>query len=496
MIYSIVVAYDVNTRLIGYHGKLPWKHVREDMRRFASLTKGTNKDKKNIVVMGRETWESLPSSERPLPGRLNVVLSKTEGTADGIRKSDESRIQTRVKGGDEKEADFWFDSFVSLELWHEKNKESYGETFVVGGAQLYDYCLNKKRFTCKSIYITELFGFDTGLLGTQDREAEDERNTRIKGASYFATDIDFEKDPCFYLTELSEIQSCSNYEGLSYRFRKYRVQYPEMQYLELLGTCIFNDLKENRTGIPAYSKNGAHLTFDFDWGFPLLTTKKVFWKGVVEELLWFLRGSTDVTELQEKGVHIWDGNSSREYLDSVGLTDLQEWSIGKGYGYQWRNFGGTDQIKEIERQLREEPNSRRILLTAWNPPELKEMSLQPCHVIYQFYLHKKRLWCHMFLRSSDVFLGLPFNIASTALLTAMLAVVTGLEAGGIQISITDAHVYKTHLEAARKQLLRRPGVSPWITFKKVPESILDFTAEDFEVVGYAPMESIEAEMVV
>jgi len=208
------------------------------------------------------------------------------------------------------------------------------------------------------------------------------------------------------------------------------------------------------------------VTFDnINNFFPLLTTKKVFFRGVVEELLWFLRGSTNAKELQEKGIHIWDSNSSREYLDSVGLVNNELGDLGPIYGRQWRSFNGIDQIKYIIDELKKDNNSRRAVLSAWNPSQLNEMALPPCHMVYNFYKNSKGLSCLMTMRSSDLFLGLPFNIASTALLTMLIAKILNIKAVNIAITSCDSHIYEEHIDAVKIQLERSPNIFPNIIIK-------------------------------
>jgi len=242
--------------------------------------------------------------------------------------------------------------------------------------------------------------------------------------------------------------------------------------------------------------------------FPLLTTKKVFFRGVVEELLFFLRGDHDNRKLQAHGVHIWDDNTTREYLDRTGKCHLEEHDLGLAYGVQWRSAGsklgsidtkyrdGIDQLKNVIHLIRTEPTSRRIIMSAWNVESLKDMALPPCHVLYQFDVHQGRLNCVMYQRSADVFLGLPFNIASTALLVNILANVTGLTPGEMAIFIGNAHIYKEHVDAAREQLARDPYPFPILQILKRIDDIEGLTFEDFSLIGYQSHPSIKAKIVV
>lgn len=242
----------------------------------------------------------------------------------------------------------------------------------------------------------------------------------------------------------------------------------ERGYLELLKTIIENGEDKDTRNAKTTSVFGEMLTFDLRDGFPLLTTKRVFWRGVVEELLWFLKGNTDANVLKEKGVNIWNDNSTRDFLDKRGLSYV-EGECGPIYGFQWRAFNGefpskehgVDQLKHVLQELRTNPSSRRAIISGWNPVQLDMMCLPPCHVLYNFNLSPKYgLACHMYQRSCDTCAGLPFNIASTALLTHIIAAVLEVPVHKIVISIGDAHIYHEHLDGAKEQVQRDPYAFP------------------------------------
>ena len=289
----------------------------------------------------------------------------------------------------------------------------------------------------------------------------------------------------------------------------------ENGYLELMKDILENgEERHGRNGVTK-SMFGGRLEFNMRNGFPLLTTKRVFWRGVVEELLWFLRGSTDANELKNKGVHIWDGNTSREFLDSVGLHDVPEGDIGQGYGFQWRCFGGeypsradgVDQLRYLIKELTENPHGRRAVLSAWNPKQLHRMALPPCHMTYQFYIGKDGLSCQMMMRSCDVGAGLPFNIASTALFCSIMAHVMHVPAYRITIITGDTHLYGEHLSSATEQITRKPFAFPSMKIVKEPPSrdasmdekiawIESLTFTDFELNGYTCHPPLKYTMVV
>lgn len=242
---------------------------------------------------------------------------------------------------------------------------------------------------------------------------------------------------------------------------------------------------------------------------PVLTTKKVFWRGVVEELLWFIRGDTNANHLSQKGVKIWDANGSREYLDSIGLKERQVGDLGPIYGWQWRHFGakyvdmntdytgqGIDQLKECIEKITKNPTDRRIVLTAWNPSDLKLMALPPCHMFCQFYVANGELSCLMYQRSCDLGLGVPFNIASYGLFTHMMAHVCGLKAAEFIHVLGDTHVYLNHIAALKEQLTRTPRPFPKLKINPDVKDIDSFKADDLELVGYNPHPPIKMDMAV
>lgn len=262
------------------------------------------------------------------------------------------------------------------------------------------------------------------------------------------------------------------------------------QYLDLLRHVLESGTpKEDRTGTGTLSVFGHQMRFDLNDGFPLLTTKKLHLKSIIYELLWFLRGDTNVKYLQDHGVRIWN-----EWADENG-------DLGPVYGRQWRAWptpggGAVDQISEVIAQIRANPDSRRLLVSAWNVADLPRMRLQPCHALVQFYVARGRLSCQLYQRSADVFLGVPFNIASYALLTLMVAQVCGLAPGEFVHTFGDAHLYANHLEQARLQLGREPYPPPRVRLSPRVESIFDFAYEDFELVGYQAHPHIKAEVAV
>lgn len=258
------------------------------------------------------------------------------------------------------------------------------------------------------------------------------------------------------------------------------------QYLNLLDRILTEgSQKGDRTGTGTISVFGNQMRFNLEEGFPLLTTKKLHLKSIIYELLWFLQGDTNAKWLQERGVRIWN-----EWADEDG-------NLGHIYGYQWRswpdyNGGHIDQISEVIDQIKNNPNSRRLLVSAWNVADIDNMNLPPCHILFQFYVADGKLSCQLYQRSADTFLGVPFNIASYALLTMMVAQVCDLKPGDFVYTTGDTHLYLDHLEQARLQLTREPRKLPKMKINPDVKSIFDFQYEDFELVGYDPHPHIKA----
>ncbi|XP_076630543.1 thymidylate synthase [Colletes latitarsis] len=288
-------------------------------------------------------------------------------------------------------------------------------------------------------------------------------------------------------------------------------QHEEYQYLHLIDKIIKEGAKRiDRTGVGTLSIFGAHMRFSLrDSIFPLLTTKRVFWRAVVEELLWFIKGSTNAKQLSMKNVHIWDGNSSRAYLDSCGFVDREEGDLGPIYGFQWRHFGakyenmhtnytgqGIDQLQEVINKIRNSPEDRRIIMTAWNPIDISQMALPPCHILVQFYVSNGELSCQLYQRSADMGLGVPFNIASYSLLTYMLAHITNLKPGEFVHTMGDCHVYLNHISALEEQIKREPKPFPRLKIVGNVENIDDFVVENFELNGYEPHPKISMTMAI
>ncbi|XXQ32675.1 Bifunctional dihydrofolate reductase-thymidylate synthase [Plasmodiophora brassicae] len=475
--FEVIAAFASGSRGIGVRGGLPWR-LPADLRRFKRLTTGSGH---NAVIMGRNTWQSIPEKFRPLPGRINIVLTR-----------DPSRIDsTSVK--------------VASSLTHAlrmlEDMEGIDRVFVIGGEKVYADAL--KMDECHVLHLTR-------VLDEPDESCD-----------AFFPDVDWSQ---FMEVDASDpmVENDTRFEFLTYVRRPYGaadrerdgpvpVKHDEDQYLDLVRRILDSGVsRTDRTGVGTVAVFGAQMRFDLRNGqFPLLTTKRVFWRGVAEELLWFISGCTDGEVLSAKGIRIWDGNGSREFLDRLGFHDRRPGDLGPVYGFQWRHFGakyatcdadyagqGIDQLAQVIEMIKTQPDSRRIIMTAWNPSDLHLMVLPPCHMFCQFFVNDGELSCLLYQRSCDMGLGVPFNIASYALLTRLIAHVCGLKAGELIHTLGDAHVYMNHVDALKEQLKRTPRPFPTLTINSSTTSIDGFKFEDVHLDGYNPYPAIKMDMAV
>jgi dihydrofolate reductase/thymidylate synthase len=379
------------------------------------------------------------------------------------------------------------------------------EVIVIGGAAIHKLCLEKYADNLKYLIYTRVnavFDCDTFIQPIDEKVYK----PLFISKTFCSNDIGYD---IVYYGNMGFLTA--HPEQYPARLFNFLPKHEEMQYLEGIKDIIDSgNNKGDRTGVGVISKFGYQMRYDLSESFPLLTTKDVYWRGVVEELLWFLRGDTNAKTLSAKKVRIWDGNGSREFLDQNGFTEREEGDLGPVYGFQWRHFGaeyktmhddyegqGVDQIQKIISDLKENPTSRRILLNAWNVADLKKMALPPCHILCQFYVDtEQRLSCQMYQRSCDIGLGVPFNIASYSLLTCMIAQICGLKRGEFIHTMGDAHVYKNHIEPLERQIKRYPLPFPQLAINEDVKNITDFTMEDFKLVEYKHHKKIKMPLAV
>lgn len=485
------------SRGIGLRGDLPWPRLSEDLRRFAKLTRAS------AVVMGRATYESLPDKARPLPGRLNVVLSSQP--RDVLNLPDSVLLAGSLDAAET--------------LMQSRNVEM--PFYVIGGADVFAAALARPAWSRRIYYTDVQADFKCDRVFDYDLDAP-ESDFELLSISETKTGSDVP----FVFKEYSRRSDSESQEQAGHTTagtvaaskspesqpRTMSYTHPEIQYLSLIDRILACGVSRgDRTGTGTRALFGETMKFDLSESFPLLTTKRVFWRGIAEELLWFVSGSTNANLLTEKGVHIWDGNGSREFLDDRGFKEREIGDLGPVYGFQWRHFGakyvdmyadytgqGVDQLAEVIETIKTRPTDRRMILSAWNPAALGEMALPPCHMMAQFFVADGTLSCMMYQRSCDMGLGVPFNIASYALLTRMVAHVTGLAAGVFTHVLGDAHVYNNHIDALREQALREPRPFPQLNIRDREDlrTVDDFVMEDFELRGYDPHEVIKMKMAV
>jgi thymidylate synthase len=442
-------------------GKLPW-NCKEDLKFFREKTLN------NVVVMGRKTFDSIVEAiGKPLKNRINIVLTKNKTLYEERFLKDENV--------------FFFESFENLI----ENLKLYlsKDIFIIGGTGIYSYFLDNNLVD--SIFMNEI------------------RTKSDLGINY----------DTFFPNLSEKYNIISHIKGKECDFLTYKYfdkinDSVDDVYKNLSKNILENgEEKNDRTGTGTISKFSEHLRINVSDHCPVLTTKWVPWKTCIKEMLWFLRGETDNKILQAQGVHIWDGNTSRDFLDSRGLHNYPEGELGPGYGWQIRRSGaefpnktgGVDQLESIEKLLKEDPDSRRIMWNLWVPKDLDKMALVACHNQIQLYVSKRKfLSISVYIRSNDIFLGNPFNIFGYYILLRLLAMRHNYLPYELIINIGDAHIYKNHLEAINQQLSRTSRSSPKLVINSdvITKTWEEITIDDFELFGYHPAPSISGVMAV
>jgi dihydrofolate reductase / thymidylate synthase len=475
---NLIVAVDENYG-IGKENSIPWE-LPGDLKYFKEIT--TSK-KRNVVIMGRKTWESIPIKYRPLKDRINIVITS--------QKSDFSVYPNT----------YAFKTLGDATKYIQENnyKLQFGNTFIIGGQMLYNEALNTLQID--NIYLTRVYG-----------KFECDKTFMDKKSFY-------EKINNYVLSDVSPFK-CEN--EIYYRFFHYTYKdggkqnyynFEENQFLGILRKILDEGIeRDDRTGTGTLATFGERQEYDLTDTFPLLTTKRIFTRAVFEELMMYLRGDTDNKILTDKNIHIWDGNTNREFLDSRGLTEYPEGDMGETYGFNFRHFGGEykdchtqyekgngfDQVENAIHLIKNDPCSRRIIISLWNPNTNHKASLPSCLCWYQFFVDTKRdrLNLQIYIRSSDFFLANNWNVCTGAFLVNMICNLEGvnLTPGKIICITGDTHVYKNHIEQAHQNLERSPRPFPKLVIKEKKKTIEEFQWEDMCLVGYDPMPNIKAEM--
>jgi len=457
--FQLILAIDENFA-IGNHNALPWPKNKKDMQFFMKKTSG------HIVIMGRKTWESIPSEYRPLSNRINIIISRTQQVCNTMNDT------------------FWCTSTIDVLKKIEELKKIYKdkEIFVIGGNEIYKQFLDHQIISV--IWLTRF-------------------------NKTYTADVFFDKNNLdyFILSEVIEKTDDMVIEKYTYKNKE------EHQYLTHLKKIIeTGNYRENRTEVNTYSLFcPPQLRFNLrNNRIPLLTTKKNVLRQIFIELMFYLSGSSDSKKLEKEKVFVWKGNTTREFLDNRGLKHYREGDMGPSYSFNFRHFGaqyidcdadyngkGFDQVQYCIDSIKKSPNSRRIIIDLWDSNQLDKMSLPPCMHKYQFYVNHGFLSLHAELRSSDTFLGFPWNIGTASLLCILMAYVCDLKPGDLIMTVNDAHVYENQLNVAKEQLEREPYNFPLLFIKDdAKKDLFNIKYEDLELLNYRCHPKLSVEMVV
>lgn len=469
--------------VIGINNQL-YCHISDDLKNFKKVTSLKN-DKKNLLIMGYNTYTSLPRSLND-ENREMIVISNRH--YDDVNKEN-IHVYHNLE-----------ECFKSIEEFE------YHRIFAIGGAHIYSHIIAKYRDNIDLIYQTQIHeNVDDDLISHFD-----------EGAILSPICISNETYDMIKTETFEKVGKIFTKEGYSektikYTFNVYQnkklINKEENQYLKILKDIIEeNNYQEGRNG-SVIKSFGQRMVFDLRNGFPLLTTKKMPWKTVLRELIWFINGSTDNRKLQEKNVHIWDLNASKSFLETRGL-EYEEGDLGPIYGFQWRHFGaeyidhetdysghGVDQLQWIIDEIKINPSSRRLIMSAWNPMDLDKMALPPCHLMIQFSIDGEYIDAQMYQRSGDMFLGVPFNISSYSFLLCIIGKLTGYIPRRFYHILGDSHIYSGHEEYVKKQLERIPFKFPKCEIIRNIDDINDINEEDFKITEYKCENRITAPMV-
>lgn len=488
-----------NKLAIGRNNNLLFK-LKKDLVFFQAITSTKNQNLHNIVLMGNKTYESLPANSRPLKNRINFILTRNKKLlTKNITKLSLNKLSLDIT------------YFLSLEDFIKiYNRNPQLNVFIIGGSDIYNYFLSENALiTPTKLYITHVSNATFNKLDIDTHPTK------------FMNNFTDKYELIAYSIQL--LQDSFKYRILTYKLAK-KPTSNEYTYFNLINQIAENGImRTDRTNTGTISIFGARMKFDISKNIPLMTTRQIPFRAIVEELLWFCRGDTDAKVLAARRVNIWNGNTSREFLDSHNLYSYPEGVLGPSYGHLWRHFGakyyhefsdttkrpdngscvgGFDQLNNIIHLLKTDPFSRRILLVAWNPADLNKMALPPCHVTVQFYVEEikniKHLSCQFMMRSSDVQLASTYNVTCYSILTYILALKCNMVPKDIIYVAGDAHIYKNHLNQALEQVSRsvRPNPKLYLDPSIKNKDWSKITYEDFELIGYMPHKSIKMDMAV
>ena len=530
---NIVVAYTFNKQGIGKNGELPWK-IPEDMAHFKHITTSKEANQFSIVVMGRKTWESIPNAYRPLENRFNIILSNDENYR--IEQNTLYKCGTINKNNNTGVYFTTWDKFINTDYLqvednfnklycnnepHIINKFNY---YIIGGEQIYKqalttklnikihateiYPINKKEIECDTF-------FPDVLNLTKDKDPNTNKNTIITNVSPFHTSKSKDINGNHYLYRFITYNIQNDYRLDEFPFKS-----EEDNYLDLMRTILYSGASsDDRTGVGTLSIFGSMLKYNLRDTFPLCTTKRMFFRAIFEELMFYLSGKTDNKILQSKNIHVWDGNTTRDFLDKRGLNHYEEGDLGQTYGFNFRHFGaeykgcsydygagtdksvGYDQLANVIHLIKNEPGSRRIIIDLWDCTSIHKAALPSCLCKYQFNVNtqKKELNLAIYLRSSDFFLANNWNSTCGALFVHLLCNLEGIDLtpGDLTVFIADAHLYKTHQEQVKLNLERTPLPFPKLLIKgDKKKDISEFMFEDLDLIGYKAYSNIKADLAI
>jgi dihydrofolate reductase / thymidylate synthase len=483
---KLIVAIDKNNG-IGKDNSIPW-YIKEELKYFKHITTHTTRIlDKNIVIMGRNTWESIPDKYKPLADRINIIITTNQSYTTG--NYDHTYIQHSLDK-----------ALTFIQDLHYINLDNI---FIIGGERLYKEAIN--RTDCEKLYVTEVYGkyeCDRFFPSITD-------NYKLATVSKFKCENDiYYRNMIYY--NIDHIKYKLNPDSESCLWKNNE----EYQYINCLYK-IFSEGRINidRTGIGTRSIFGETFKYDLSDTFPVLTTKRQFLRGIFEEFMFYLSGKTDNGILQDKRIHIWDGNTSRQFLDARGLTDYPENDMGETYGFNFRHYGATyktckenytghgfDQLNYVINLIKTNPTSRRIIIDIWNGSTIHKAALPPCLCKYQFYVDtaNNKLDLMLYIRSSDFFLANNWNTCTGAFFVHMICALKGIDlTPGILTVITgDTHIYSSHIEQVTTNLIRVPKPFPKLVVKCKKDNIEDFVFDDMNIIGYYPSPNIAASMAI
>ena len=495
MHFSIIVGYTFNNNGIGNKGTLPWR-LKNDLAYFKNITTETVEDDSveylNSVIMGMTTWNSIPESNKPLKNRLNIIITRKK-----IISNNKFIIYTS-----------WNNLLNDLVNFNNQKNKIHNkilkiqQNFIIGGESIYRLALNKLNI--HSIYTTEIYkDYDCDTFFPKIDELIGNNKFVISKCG----DFEIENNIYYRFITYSNIEL----SGTQHVWKNKE----ETLYLENMQSILETGIeRDDRTGIGTISEFGLLMKYNLTDTFPISTTKKIFLRGIFEELMMYLRGQTDNKILNDKKINIWNGNTNRDFLDKRGLTDYDEGDMGETYGFNFRHFGGEykgckeiyslscgyDQLKNVINLIKDDPTSRRIIINLWNPNTLHKAALPSCLCMYQFYVdtQHKRLHLQIYIRSTDYFLANNWNTCTGALFVHLICALSyiDLTPGFLTVVCGDSHIYKTHVSQVRENLKRKPYPFPKLIVNNKKNKISSFEWEDIKLIGYKSHPSLSAPMAV